>query len=160
MSKGMFGALLVSILLALVLSLLPDQALDRWGGKVHGSQQAGDVPVTKMDGVVDQLGALSLQGRLRKVEYEQDRLTVWLAVSSARLQQDQPWSDAYKIAYRFLVETPHLREVEVKLVTTERPDVVAMTVRADGRKMQGAPQPSSTSVPTFVQQNLEVVSGR
>lgn len=157
MSKGMLSALLVSVLLALVLSLLPDQALSRWGSSLNEVREAEDVPVTNMEGVVDQLGTLSLQGHLRKVVYEKEKLTVWLAVPGGKLAQDGHWSDIYKIAYRFLVETPELREVEVKVVTTERPDRVQVAVVADSRDMVDAPKPNSAAAAAFVQNKMDVV---
>ncbi|MGB8956057.1 MAG: hypothetical protein WCC10_11830, partial [Tumebacillaceae bacterium] len=135
------------------------QALDRWGGTAVGSDAARDVPVMKMDGVVDALGQMTLSSRLQKVIWEKQRLTVWLAVSSAKLQ-DRPYEDIYRIAHRFLVGVPEYREVEVRVVTKERPDVVQFSVVATTRDMVDAPRPDTPAAHTFVQNKLNVVETR
>ena len=86
MSKGMLAALLLSIVLAISLSLLPERALERWGGgAVSGVESKKDVPVMQMDGVVDELGTLALSSHLQKVIWQQNKLVVWLAVPVAIL---------------------------------------------------------------------------
>ena len=136
MSKGMIAALFVSIVLAVALSLLPDDALlDRLGsshvtGGLETQRSERDVPVAGMSGMVDRLGALSLTNHLHKVVWEQDKLTVWLAVPAKSIGQKRPYEDIYKIAHRFLVSVPDYREVEVRVVTSERPEQVAFAVLA------------------------------
>ena len=155
MSKGMLAAIVLSIVLAVSLSLLPDQALDRWGGTAVGIDAQRDVPVMKMDGVVDALGQMTLNSRLQKVVWEQQRLTVWLTVPSAKLQ-DRPYEDIYKIAHRFLAGVPDYREVEVRVVTQEQPDSVQFSVVATTRDMVDAPRPDTPAAHTFVQNKLDV----
>ena len=159
MSKGMLAAILLSIALAITLSFLPDQTLDRWGGTAVGIDAARDVPVMKMDGVVDALGQMTLRSRLQKVIWDNQRLTVWLAVPSAKVQ-DRPYQDIYKIAHRFLAGVPAYREVEVRVVTKERPDEVAFSVVVTTRDMVNAPQPDTPAAHTFVQNKLNVMESK
>ncbi|ASS75214.1 hypothetical protein CIG75_09625 [Tumebacillus algifaecis] len=159
MSKGLITALLISTVLALALSFLPAQALERWGGQQFEARTSGDVTVMSMDKVVDELGTLQLGSHLQQVVWEQDRLVIMLAVPASKLRQNQhkPWSDIYKIAHRFLVEVPQHRAVEVRVVTYEHPELVQLSVSADRSDMVGAPKPDSQAIATFVQQKLDVI---
>jgi hypothetical protein len=158
MSKGLLTALLLSIVLAVSLSFLPAHAFDRWGGSafLERVKEGRDVPVAQMNGVVDSLGAMKLSGRLQKVEWEKERLVVWLAFPEQRLQAGRPYQDVYRIIYRFLVESPQLREAEVRVGSLENPENVRFTVQASRSSMANAPKPDSPQVPAFVQSNLKV----
>jgi hypothetical protein len=155
MSKGMLMALALSVLLAISLSWLPDQALQRWGGG-DAVDEGRSTPVSQQQ-VVDVLAGLSLSSHLQKVVWESDRLTVWLAVPGAKLAQNRPWNDIYKIAYRFLVGQSPYREVEVRVVASEKPDQVQMAVIAQDKDMVGAPQPGTQQSRSYVQQKLNVI---
>ncbi|MFD2168677.1 hypothetical protein [Tumebacillus lipolyticus] len=159
MSKGLIAALLISTALALALSFLPEQALKRWGGEQFEAHLSGDVPVIKMNQIVDELGSLKLGSHLQKVVSENERLIVCLAVPAAKLRQERnrPWGDIYKIAHRFLVEVPKQQVVEVRVVSYERPDAVAFAVIAERKDMIDAPKPDSQAVQAFVQQKLDVI---
>jgi hypothetical protein len=159
MSKGLIGALLISTALALALSFLPAQALERWRGQTFETHTSGDVPVMKMDRVVDELGTLRLGSHLQKVVWEKDRLIIWLTVPSSKLKQHQnrPWDDIYKIAHRFLVEVPQHQAVEVRVVSYQHPEAVEFSVVADRSDMVGAPNPDSQAIEAFVQQKMDVI---
>jgi hypothetical protein len=152
MSKGMLIALCISIALALSLSWLPDQALSQFGTARNWEHSAAkqDVPVMKMDGVVGELDALGLNGRMQKVVWEQDKLTVWMSVPSASLTGQQPWLDSYRIASRFLSGTPMYKGVDVKVVTSDKPNLVRFTVHADAAEMLQAPRPGTPEFEAFV----------
>jgi hypothetical protein len=159
MSKGMLAALLLSVMLAVSLSFLPDRALDRWGGEafLKNGKDVRDVPVARMEGVVDELGQLQLTSRLRKVSWEGEKLVVWLSVPSSSLQQKRPWQDVYRVLYRFLVGVPQNNgTVEVRVVTHESPERVALAVFARSSDMTDAPKPDSKGVETFVRTHLLV----
>ncbi|WP_132943543.1 hypothetical protein [Tumebacillus sp. BK434] len=157
MSKGLIAALLVSTILALALSLLPAQALERWGGQQYEARTSGDVPVLKREQVVDELGTLRLGSHLQQVVWEQDKLVIMLAVPGATLHgQNKPWHDIYKIAHRFLVEVPQQQAVEVRVVTYEHPEQVELSVIANRSDMVGAPKPDSQTIQAFVRQKLDV----
>lgn len=158
MSKGLIAALLISTVLALALSFLPSQALERWGGQQFEARTSGDVPVMKREKVVDELGTLQLGSHLQEVVWEQDKLVIMLAVPTATLHgQNKPWNDIYKIAHRFLVEVPQQQAVEVRVVTYEHPERVELSVVADRSDMVGAPKPDSQAISAFVQQKLDVI---
>lgn len=157
MSKGMLTALLFSVIIAISLSLLPSHALEGWGNNTTGSESGRDVPVMKMDGVVDELGTLSLTSHLQKVIWEREKLIVWLAVPSAKLKKERPLDDVYMIAHRFLVGVPYYREVEVKIVAAERPQVVRLSVLVNHTLMLDAPEPGTAEARKFAQQNLQIV---
>ncbi|PWK06643.1 hypothetical protein [Tumebacillus permanentifrigoris] len=152
MSKGMLIALCLSIVLALSLSWLPDQALTRWGSirVLDHSAAKQAVPVMKMDGVVHELDALDLSGRMQKVVWEQDKLTVWMSVPSSTVTGEIPWQDSYRIASRFLTGMQMYQAVDVKIVTNDKPDVVRFTVHANSDEMQQAPQPGTAEFEAFV----------
>ena len=158
MSKGLLTALLLSVVLAVSLSFLPERALDRWGGDafLQNVKDGRDVPVAKMEGVVDELGQLTLQSRLRKVSWEGERLVVWLSVPKASLQKDRPWQDVYRVLYRFLVGAPQNGAVEVRIVTHEQPERVAFAVAAKRGDMTDAPKPDSPGAVAFVKTKLLV----
>lgn len=158
MSKGMLAALLFSVMLAVSLSFLPEQALDRWGGGafLQHVQDGRDVPVAKMEGVVDELGQMPLQSSLRKVSWEGEQLTVWLSVPAVTLKKERPWQDVYRIVYRFLVGVPQNGAVEVRVVTREQPEQVVFSVAAKRADMIDAPKPDSQGVESFVRSKLKV----
>lgn len=162
MSKGMLAALLLSVMLAVSLSFLPEQALDRWGGDafLQKMQDGRDVPVTKMEGVVDELGQMPLKSSLRKVSWEGEQLTVWLAVPAVSLKKERPWQDVYRIVYRFLVGVPQNAAVEVRVVTSEQPERVVFSVAAERADLLDAPKPGSEGVESFVRSKLRVSENR
>jgi len=156
MSKGMLAALLFSVIIAVSLSLLPSHALEGWGNNTAGVKSRRDVPVMKMDGVVDELGTLSLRSHLQKVIWEREKLIVWLAVPSAKLKKERPLDDVYMIAHRFLVGVPYYREVEVKIVASERPQTVQLSVLVDRALMLDAPKPGTAEARKFAEQKLKI----
>ncbi|MBL0387856.1 hypothetical protein JJB07_14540 [Tumebacillus sp. ITR2] len=154
MSKGMLIALCLSIVLALSLSLLPDQALTHFGGTL-GTENAENVkPVMKMDGVVNELDALKLTGRMQKVVWEQDKLTVWMSMPPTSVSGVIPWQDSCKIASRFLSGASLYKAVEVKVVSSDKPDLVRFTVHADAEEMADAPKPGTAEFDAFVKRKM------
>jgi hypothetical protein len=157
MSKGLLTALLVSIALAVCLSLLPDHALNRFGGDAFGVDTKRDVPVMQMDGIVDRLSTLSLQGHLQKINTAGDKLTIYLAVPSTALKQKRTWNDIYLIDRQFLTGKASYKQVQVLVVSTTHPNEVVYAVVADQSEMANAPQPNSPEIATFVQEKLNVI---
>lgn len=157
MSKGLLTALLVSMLLAVCLSLLPDHTLSRFGGDAFGVDTKRDVPVMQMDSIVDRLSTLSLQGHLQKINYSGDKLTVYLAVPSGALKQKRTWNDIYQIDRQFLTGKATYKQVQVLVVSTAAPSEVVYAVVADQSDMQNAPQPNSPEIAAFVQEKLHVI---
>ncbi|KEO83722.1 hypothetical protein [Tumebacillus flagellatus] len=155
MSKGMLIALCLSIVLALSLSWLPDTGvLQRFGSVGNAESSETAKPVMKMDGVVNELDALGLTGRMQKVIWEQNKLTVWMSVPPASLASVHPWQDACKIASRFLADTPLYQAVDVKVVSSDKPDVVEFTVHSDADEMARAPKPGTPEFDAFVKQKM------
>ncbi|MGZ4122525.1 MAG: hypothetical protein ACXVOI_04840 [Tumebacillaceae bacterium] len=157
MSKGLLTALLVSLLLAVCLSLLPDHALDRFGGDAFGVDSKRDVPVMQMDGIVDRLSTLSVQGHLQKVSVANGKLTVTLAVPVSAVQQSRTYQDIYRIDRQFLTGKAAYKQVEVLVVSSDQPSNVQYAVVADQSDMAHAPQPGSAQIPTFVREQLQVI---
>lgn len=169
MSKGMLVALCLSIALALSLSWLPDQALRQFGsvfqlgGKLQeqgDTQGKTDVPVMKMDGLVNELGTLGLAGHLQKIVWEHDKLTVWLAVPPNRVTGDAPWQDAYRIAYRFLTGAAMYKGVDVNVTSSDKPELIRFTIHADTADLAQAPTPGTPEFNAFVTRKMQSSGGR
>jgi hypothetical protein len=154
-ARGIWIALCLSTSIAIILSLLPQDALRTVNGSLPAFLVRED-SVQSLSSLVDQLGDLPLHSRLLRVRWTKGKVVARIAVRNAPPFTQDDWLDAYAIAYRLLVGDTNVDETVVELVPAQNPQSVWMVIAADRQSLQGGPPPGDAAAYAFARQHLKI----